>query len=508
MQLLNEERKYWDKILEGTERVNAQGDIIVPDVKPDVLKVLEINARSVITQKGITSGGLYAEGKVYVNILYVADGSEDETGCIKTELEFRTKIDNTSVNSDMKLKMESDVSKIDFILLNSRKLSVKTMVNIGYEVVGEKVLNVPTEIEGCGECKEKRVKLDKIGVEEEYGYTVRGSLEIPSGKPSVKEIIKTDVRVINKEIKAVASKLIVNGKLGVSALYFTDDLKIDYCEGEIPFTEVFGSDDVDEDDYCSANFKIGDIDTELSQDNDGDIRIINVECFTLMGVRAKRVEEIEYISDCYCAGCRTDLECEEKEVRGYVDFITKETDERKVIEADSNIPQISRVYNVVCEEEVSGCEVLDGGVKVSGRIKLYILYLTDNTKCPVYSIKNEFPFEYYLESRKAKAGMDCEAKVFVENLTYCMNSKGSVEIKYTLKKEIRITGKTNLKLICDVKTEEKKEDNDIVIYFVKKGDSLWSVGKSYGVRVNDIIELNKLENDEIKEGQKLLIPAC
>ena len=508
MQLLKEERRYWDKLIEGTERVTAQGDIIVPDVKPDVLKVLEINARSVITQKGITTGGIYAEGKVYVNILYVADGAEDETGCIKTELEFRAKIDSALVNSDMKLKVDSDVSKIDFILLNSRKLSVKAAVCVNYEVVGEKMLNIPTELEECGECMEKTVKIDKIGVDEEYGFTVRGAVEIPTGKPSVREIIKTDVKVIEKEIKGVASKLIVNGKLGVCVLYFTDDMKIDYCEGEIPFTEVFSSENVSEEDCCSANFRIGDIYTELSEDNDGDIRIINLECFTGMGVRANRVEEIKYISDCYCAGCKTRLGCEEKEIRGYVDYIIKETNERNVIEPDGNNPEICKVYNVVCEEEVTRCEVLDGGVKVCGRVKLYILYLTDNTKCPVYSIKSELPFEYYIESKDARAGMDCEAKVYVENLMYSMNSKGGVEIKYTLKKEIRITNKMSLQLICDVETEENREENDIVIYFVKKGDSLWSVGKSYGVRVNDLIELNKLENDEIKEGQKLLIPAC
>ena len=59
-----------------------------------------------------------------------------------------------------------------------------------------------------------------------------------------------------------------------------------------------------------------------------------------------------------------------------------------------------------------------------------------------------------------------------------------------------------------MKTEEKKEENDIVIYFVKKGDSLWSIGKKYGVRVGDLMELNKMDNDELTEGEKLLIPAC
>ncbi len=507
MELIKEEKRYWETVIGGLEKVNSDGDIIVPDVKPDVLKVLQIDARSVITDKGITTGGIYAQGRIYVNILYVADGCEDETGCINSVFDFRSKIDNPLITPQMKLKMSSDVSRIDFILLNSRKLSIKANVTLDYEVIAEREIKIPSGFgSNDGECIEKTVEIDAIGVEEECSFAVRDTLEIPAGKASVKEVIKTDVKVVEREIKILPEKAVIRGNLGVCVLYFTNDMSIDYCEGEIPFTEVFDVEGLSEDDFCSIDLKIGEINTDLSEDNDGDIRLINLECMAEMNLRARRNEEISYICDCYCPGKKTEINYSETELRCFVDSISKETNERNVITPDENIPQIGRIYNVVAEPEVTKCSVGNGGVTVSGRVKSYILYITNNPKCAVYTIKKDFSFEYFYQSENAKEGMDCQARVLIENLSYSLNSKGEIELKYTVLQEIRITKKENLKLICDAQTEEKSEDNDIVIYFLKKGDSLWSVGKRYGVKVGDIMEMNGLENDKVSEGQKLLIP--
>jgi hypothetical protein len=223
-------------------------------------------------------------------------------------------------------------------------------------------------------------------------------------------------------------------------------------------------------------------------------------------VRARRTEQVKYISDCYCPGKKTDVSYAETEVRAYVDSISKETNERNVISCDENIPEIGRIYNVIAEPEVTKCSVQNGGVSVNGRVKLYILYLTSNPKCAVYSIKKDLPFEYYHQCENACEGMDCDIKVTVSHLAYSLNSKGEIEIKYTLSQQIRITQKLNIKLISAAQTEEQDEENDIVIYFLKKGDSLWSIGKKYGVKVSDIMETNGLENDKVMEGQKLLIP--
>ncbi len=505
MQLIKTEKKYWGTVLCGSEKVNAEGDIIVPDVKPDILKILQIDARSVVTDKGVAIGGIYVQGKIYVNILYVTDGEKSETDCIKTVLDFRKKIDNPKITSDIKLKMSSDVASIDFILLNSRKLSVKTTVKIDYDLSEQRTVEIPDSIEGW-ECVKKTIVLDTIGVEEECGFTVQGSMEVPSGKPSIRELVKTDTKILEKEIKALEGKIIVSGRLGICALYFTQDKSLDYCEGEIEFTEVFNIEDLSENDFCGIDLTVGEIDTQLSADSDSDIRIIDVECVIEMGIRTRRKEEIEYVCDCYCPAKNTKLQCSDIELREYVNSFKKETNERIIMKADENYPEIYRVYNIVAEPEITKCTTENGGVSVSGKVGFYILYLTNNPECAAYSLKKDVPFEHYHQCEKVEEGMDCDIDITIENLSYNLNSKGEIEIKYALIQEGRVTRNVKLNIICDAEEEDKCEDNDIVIYFVRKGDSLWEIGKKYGVRVEDIIKVNNLDNDIIIEGQKLLIP--
>lgn len=49
-------------------------------------------------------------------------------------------------------------------------------------------------------------------------------------------------------------------------------------------------------------------------------------------------------------------------------------------------------------------------------------------------------------------------------------------------------------------------ENDVIIYVVKKGDSLWSIAKSYDVTVDDIINANNLTSTSLQVGQQLKIP--
>ena len=48
--------------------------------------------------------------------------------------------------------------------------------------------------------------------------------------------------------------------------------------------------------------------------------------------------------------------------------------------------------------------------------------------------------------------------------------------------------------------------NDMFMYTVKKGDSLYSIAKKYNTTVNDIVNLNYLKNTNLSIGQVLRIP--
>jgi hypothetical protein len=51
----------------------TEADIIVPDIKPDIAKVLQVDANAVVTSKECQTDKFVAEGKVSINILYIGD---------------------------------------------------------------------------------------------------------------------------------------------------------------------------------------------------------------------------------------------------------------------------------------------------------------------------------------------------------------------------------------------------------------------------------------------------
>ena len=55
--------------------------------------------------------------------------------------------------------------------------------------------------------------------------------------------------------------------------------------------------------------------------------------------------------------------------------------------------------------------------------------------------------------------------------------------------------------------EEKKDEIVFENHRVRRGESLWLIAKKYNVRIQDIVDANRLQNTRyIKPGQKLKIP--
>ena len=66
---------------------------------------------------------------------------------------------------------------------------------------------------------------------------------------------------------------------------------------------------------------------------------------------------------------------------------------------------------------------------------------------------------------------------------------------------------TNLINSVEEDGEREEEDYSIIIYIVKKGDTLWNIAKEFGSTVYDIVKANAIENpDVIQIGEKLYIP--
>ena len=508
MELVKEKDQYLEEIMTGCEKLYISEDIIVPDTKPDVLKVLEVNAYSGISDKGITGNAFYIEGKIYVNILYVPDNEDEGINCIKASFNIKERFENPNISPDMKLKVNCDVSRIEFNVLNSRKLSIKAYINCNYSIIGQKEIEFPQGFNGeCGECITKSILTERISTVDDCDFIIRDSFEIPSGKDSALEILKTDFKITDKEIKAVSGKLITKGTLNVCVLYLTQDNRVDFCESEFPFTEVFDVYDLLDTDNCSLDLNVFDITAELSSDNDGDRRIINIDALINASLIAYRTKEITLITDCYQIGAKTDVSFEDIKIKQFVDTICTQNSIKEIITPDEKLPKIIKMYNVIAETEVTKITTENEKVLVAGRIKAYFLYLTDNPKCPVYSFKKDIPFDFSNDCANSKQGIEYSFNVTAKHVGFNLNSASEIELRCILSQEIKLYNSQNFNLITDINTKPINSESNIIIYFVKDGDTLWNIAKNYSVRIDDIKSINSLDDDLIIKGQKLLIPT-
>ena len=68
---------------------------------------------------------------------------------------------------------------------------------------------------------------------------------------------------------------------------------------------------------------------------------------------------------------------------------------------------------------------------------------------------------------------------------------------------------TNMNIMNEIQTngEREAEDYSLILYIVKKGDTLWQIAKRYGSTIDDIVRTNGIEDaNQISIGQKLFIP--
>ena len=113
-----------DTVYQKNSRITVETDVNVPDINPDILKVLDVSGYAAVSEKSLSGGKICINGTVFMTVLYAPDG--DVMSKVKTlsaTKDFTYTADVPQKDDNLRLCAEIEPESFAYTLINSRKLS-------------------------------------------------------------------------------------------------------------------------------------------------------------------------------------------------------------------------------------------------------------------------------------------------------------------------------------------------------------------------------------------------
>ena len=104
-------------------KTNLEADVIVPDTKPDIYRVLNVKALPDVTECYMKKDKIIFSGKTKFTILYVGEGDMGKICSIEYSLPFNHLADMAGAEEGSVARSSCNISSTAFDIKNSRKLS-------------------------------------------------------------------------------------------------------------------------------------------------------------------------------------------------------------------------------------------------------------------------------------------------------------------------------------------------------------------------------------------------
>ena len=167
----------------------------------------------------------------------------------------------------------------------------------------------------------------------------------------------------------------------------------------------------------------------------------------------------------------------------------------------------NELIDVDIEPSIKKINKSNSKLMCEGEILLTFLY-SEEGQMQVNAKNTTLPFEIALNDIENVENVEVMPSVEIQS-SNCKLEGGAIDCSADLRFDIELQENRNLDIIDDITESELEDSQDysVVIYIVKKGDTLWNIAKRFKSTVDDIARVNGIENtNRILEGEKLYIP--
>ena len=491
-------------IAKSKENIVVEDDIIIPDVKPDILSTINVSGNVCIYKREIMEGKIRIDGGIQVYIIYLADDEKSTVRSINTVLDFSKTIEVENVNSTQIMETKVDLKEIGCKIINGRKINVSAIIDANFSIYSnediEFVKNIENEddiqVLNTTECVDLLVGTGNTKVYAKDTININNS-------DNLAEIMKADINISNSELKTSYNKILVKADTDISLMYLTDDNRVNEVECKIPIMGFIDMQNVTDENICNARFEIKNIVIKPNNVEEHSV-FVEIEIEILCNVYEKRTFEV--IQDLYSPTQNVSLNKKSMNVIGE----KKEICEALTINEQLNLSELkeSKICSLKINPKVIKEKTNNGNVKIEGELELIFLYLS-STNNRLDSKYYKVPFSTIVNIPEISQNSNLDTWIVVEKQNAELMPDGSVTIKVDLKICCNMFKMKEIQVIDNIETLDNTNENiySIVVYFVKPGDTLWNIAKKFKSTIKAISTVNGIEDEnKIDIGQQLFIP--
>lgn len=503
----------------AVSQITLEDDLNVPEQKQDISSLNFEKGAVIIDEVKPGTDHVNVRGRLLFSVLYHTQEGGNSLVSLEGKIPFEEKINMQGTLNTDDPEVEGQIEDLSISVINSRKLNIQAVVTLNSWVEELYDEEVPIGIYGeeMMEHRKAPFNLAQIAISKKDIFRVKEEITLPNNYPNIFQILWSSVDLGDMDFRVMAEKINLTGEIRIFVLYEGEgeEHPIRTFEHTLPIggtLECHGSlDTMIPDIRCRLNPQ------DHSQplltvkpDFDGEERSIGVDLVLDIAMKLYEEETMDMVTDIY--GVTKEVQAITKpallrRLLARVSGKTRLSDRVRVKSGGFGILQLLHSEGTVSLEEQ---EAIPGGIRLSGSLQLHVLYITGNDEAPYGALQAQIPYQYTLEVADMEPADMGMVTGQVEQLQVIMLDGEEMDVKAILSFSTIAFSSLPVELITQVQVRDLDSAvlanlPGMAIYVAKPGDHLWNIGRKYYVPVDTLREINHLESDELKAGQKLLV---
>ena len=481
-------------------------DFTLPDYYADISKILKCRAVSRISSKSINGNHISVEGCVTATVIYC--GSDNRVSSYEYQYPF-SKSFETGVNTEgCSLCAKTKCEYINCRAVTGRKIDIHGAAEIYVTLTRRQHTDIVSDYDDCNiEILRGSVPATiPMGCAEKYLF-IEEEIELGSGHPDIRCIIRYDGDAHITDSKIMAGKSVVKGEMGIRLLYAPEGSGIPQSvRYQLPFSQLIELEGLTDGCDCESKVSIAHLEIKPRVLASGECRQLILTAKLLITSECCCNNDVAVILDAYSRKYEADINKNEVCFNKVYENINHNFSCKK----DFELPEGSllAVTDMWCEINTNNVKFDDNMLRIYGKATAFII-ADDCDEIPTFYEK-EIEYEF-CHPINAEGDFKCSPQITVIGANYTLLNDCRLEIRIELNVCATIYKCSEVKLITEInidgtKPMEKRERGAMTVYFAQCGEKIWNIARNYFANVDEIKQINEIDEDVLSHDKMILIP--